>query len=43
MCSYAAAQAITSGKSYLDAIEEGCSAAEQDLSISSVGYGGRYA
>ena len=33
--------ALTGGKSYLDAIELGCTAAEQNESITSVGYGGR--
>ena len=37
-----AANAIKSGKSYLDAIEEGCIAVEQDTTVDSVGYGGRY-
>ena len=37
-----AANAITSGKSYLDAIELGCNAVEHNTSVDSVGYGGRY-
>ena len=33
--------AITSGKSYLDAIEQGCIAVEMNTDVTSVGYGGR--
>lgn len=31
---------VANGSSYLDAIERGCIAAEQNTSIDSVGYGG---
>lgn len=36
----AAAHVVENGSSYLDAIEMGCSVAEQNTSITSVGYGG---
>ena len=36
-----AAQSISNGGSYLDAIEQGCIAVEQNTSVDSVGYGGR--
>jgi hypothetical protein len=36
-----AASAVANGSGYLDAIEKGCSAAERNTSIDSVGYGGR--
>lgn len=36
-----AASTVANGSSYLDAIERGCIAAEQNTSIDSVGYGGR--
>jgi len=41
-CSFAAAEALSNGGSYLDAVEQGCAAAERNTSIDSVGYGGRY-
>lgn len=37
-----ASEALKSGRNYLDAIEDGCMATEQNISVDSVGYGGRY-